>query len=160
MRCTGKTTLAKALAKKLNRPWEDMDEQIKKKAGKSVSEIVTNEGWGSFRKMEQEVAYELSKKDHLIVATGGGALMFFKNAENFKKSGKIILLTADIEQLYSRVLEGKDRPALTEEEGLEELKKIWEERKETYHKWADFVIDTSDWDEERILTQFTQFLEA
>jgi shikimate kinase len=159
MRCTGKTTLAKALARKLGRVCIDMDDEIRSMAGKTVAEIVSEEGWEGFRKREQEVAQILSEQKNLVVGTGGGALMFFDNAERFQQSGKIILLTADIKVLFERLKRGKDRPALTDTNGLGEMQQLWEERKESYHKWADVIVDTSDWDEEMLLDQISKSLE-
>jgi shikimate kinase len=159
MRCTGKTTLAKALARKLNRIWKDMDIMIREEAGKSVSEIVEQETWEGFRKREQEVTKKLSQEEGLIIATGGGVLMFFDNADLLHQSGKIILLNADVELLAKRMKSGSDRPALTDEDTLKEMRQVWGERKDTYHKWADLVIDTSVWDEEAFLKKIIEHIE-
>lgn len=137
-----------------------MDHMIESKAGKKVSEIVESEGWEAFRKLEAEIVHDLVQLEDLVVGTGGGALMFFDNAEMLKASGTIVFLDCDLSVLENRIRQGKHRPALTGHSLGEELQQLWKEREGVYRKYADINIDTTHWDEERHLEEIEQALSA
>jgi shikimate kinase len=146
MRGVGKTTIAKALAEKLNKNFVDMDENIVQHEGKSIQKIVESEGWDSFREKEKTCVDRLVQLDDLVIATGGGTLMYFDNAEQLKKSGTIILLTASPERIVEQIQHTTDRPSLTGKNFLEEISEIWEERKPMFEKWANEVVDVEKYE--------------
>lgn len=150
MRGSGKTSVGKILAKKLGRDFLDMDEEIKKDEERTVHEIVEQQGWDYFREKEGELVEKISEDKNLVVACGGGVLMYFDNAELLKNSGKITLLTAPVETLAERIADKEDRPSLTGADFVEELEEIWKERKESYEKYADLSIETEGKGPEKI----------
>ncbi|MDP2691321.1 MAG: shikimate kinase [bacterium] len=151
MRGVGKSTVGKLLAHELGRSFVDMDEQIALKAGKSISRLVQEEGWDAFRKLEKEEVQFISSWDNLVVSTGGGVLMFFDNLKQLKQTGTLILLTAKLETVVQRLAESENRPSLKGKDYLEELEEVWAERRETYEKAANVIIDTEDKTPEEIV---------
>ena len=143
-RGTGKSTIAKLLAEKLNRPLIPIDELIVKKAGMIIPEIVEKHGWDYFRDLESDVSAEIANKDNCIIDCGGGIILREENVKNLKKSGKCFLLKADIDTVISRIQGDDNRPSL--KEGLsfrEEQEKVLKEREPKYRAAADVEIDTS-----------------
>lgn len=143
-RGTGKSTIGKVLAEKLNRPLISMDELITKKGNQSVPEMVEKHGWDHFRDIESEVASEVSTKDNCIIDCGGGVILRDQNIKNLKKNGKCFLLKADIETIIERIHGDANRPALKKGMSFkEEQEKVLKERDTMYKTAADIVIDTS-----------------
>lgn len=88
----GKSTCAQVLGKKLSRPVLDTDHEIERQAGKTVSEIFARNGEEVFRDMETRLCEELSRREGLIVATGGGLPLREENRELLKGSGLVLFL--------------------------------------------------------------------
>jgi shikimate kinase len=145
LRGTGKTSLGKLLAEKLKWDFVDIDKEIEKKIQISLHEWIRANGWNAFRAIEKEMALESAKRDNTVIATGGGTLLNEESAVTLKKSGHIILLVCSMETLKKNLQESYARPSLKGECAIEEIQEIWEERKETYHRWADTIHDTTAW---------------
>ncbi len=145
-RCTGKTSVGKALAKALGLKFMDLDAELVKKAGASIKEIVRQGGWTEFRRMEKEIIISVSRLKGYVVATGGGAVIDSENAAFLKKSGTVIWLKAKPEIIKTRILEDKStenfRPALTDSGLLEEIDSILKERTLYYETAMNYFIDT------------------
>jgi len=145
MRGSGKSTTGKLLAEKMGKRFFDADEEIEKRSGASIAEIVSKGGWNAFRKLESEVCEELGKKHNAVIATGGGAVLKDENMEHLKKNGICIFLFADISLLVERIKKDtNNRPSLTKKNNTDELWDIWSERKNLYGKAADVVIDSHE----------------
>ncbi|MFA6089662.1 MAG: shikimate kinase [Candidatus Woesearchaeota archaeon] len=141
LRGSGKSTLGKALALKLNKKFVDLDSEIEKEANLTISEIVRVNGWDYFRDLETKICEKFSKKENLVIATGGGIILRDKNIKNLKKNGKIIFIKCPIEICAKRIKNSKNRPSLTAKNFVTELKEIWEQRKIMYEKASNFVIE-------------------
>jgi shikimate kinase len=145
MRGSGKTTVGKILAQKLDRELVEMDELITRKAGLSIPEIVKKYGWGKFREIEEEITDEVAKLDNIINASGGGVVTRENNISKLKKSGVLVWLQADIDTLVSRIGENTDRPPLVSGRSQrEDMELTLKERKPLYRKAADFAVDTEN----------------
>lgn len=145
LRGTGKTSIARALAKKLDAPCKDIDEEIVKIEGKKISEIVETGGWERFRKLEKEVSKRIAGLKGYIVSTGGGTFMDSGNSKALKKNGFVILLKTEIRVLCERIANEGDRPSLTgEKSSVYEMEDIWKTRKKIYLEIADSIIETGD----------------
>jgi shikimate kinase len=143
-RGTGKTSVGKKLAEKLDRRFTGTDELIIKKAGMSIPKIVDNYGWDVFRNIESEVVKEVSKKDNWIIDTGGGVVLRRINVKNLKKKGMLILLKADIKTIINRIKHDKERPSLTRMKSfIEEVEEVLKQRSKKYEEAADYTIDTT-----------------
>lgn len=142
-RGTGKTTIAKILAKNLDRKIISTDEEIEKKTKMKISAFVKKHGWDKFRDIESEITEHICDFDDCIFDTGGGIIMRNENITNLKKTSLIILLTADLKTITARLRGSKDRPAIKKSKFLDEIGEVMQEREEKYTKAADYAIDTS-----------------
>ena len=103
-RGTGKTSIGKELARRLNRPFHDTDALIEKREGRSIKAMVDKEGWAFFREREKTAIRSLSAIHRCIIATGGGAVLDPENARLLESIGVIVLLTATEEVTVQRML--------------------------------------------------------
>lgn len=110
----GKTTLGRALEARLP-GWRyiDLDEEIERQAGMSVSKIFSLYGENQFRRMEQKALEALLETPQTIIGCGGGTPCFFDNMERMNRAGTTILLRARNSTILRRLLEARDsRPKL------------------------------------------------
>ena len=128
----GKSCLGKILAKELNKKFIDTDEEIYKKSGLSAADYIIENGEEAFRKLESEVIEIAGKETNSVIATGGGSIINPKNQLALRQNGFIIYLERDLERLSQ-----KNRPLSKD---LENLKKLYEERKNTYESLSNLKI--------------------
>jgi shikimate kinase len=144
-RGTGKSVISKILSEKLGRKLYRIDGLIAQTAGKPIPEIVKQQGWPSFRKLECEVVTRVAgEAQDSVIDCGGGVVLEANNIILLRKNGKCALLTASLSTIMRRIKKDRNRPRL--EEGLsfeEEQKKILVERHEKYLSSADFICDTT-----------------
>ena len=146
-RCSGKTEVGKILARELEKDFLDTDELIEDNAGCSIETIISRDGWNHFREIEKSLIEEVSRRNNLIIATGGGVVMDEDNVKNLKKNAWIVWLNGESEVIRERMdkeqRSGKIRPSLTGEDPLEEIKQVMDVRIPLYEKAATLVVDTS-----------------
>ncbi len=109
---SGKTGTGKELARLSEKEFIDLDEEIEKKARRSINEIFREKGEPYFRSLEKETLGEISRKTDLVVATGGGIVLDEENRQKMKEAGLVIFLEASLETLWQRVQDKTDRPLL------------------------------------------------
>ena len=100
---SGKTTIGKALAKKLGWLFLDTDERVEKIAKKSIGDIFDNHGAGYFMEKEIEVLNESIKQENIVVATGGRTYLNYLNRTTMIDSGLVVYLKADLETILKRL---------------------------------------------------------
>jgi len=163
-RGTGKSTVGRKVAERLQIPFYDTDELVKKQTGKTISEIVEEKGWESFRREEKEVIRRLSTIRKSVIATGGGAVMDEENLNILKKEGVFIWLFADVRTIIGRMgsdkISGEQRPSLSDSDLYKETSDMLEMRMSIYRQLADFIVDTSKKDINEVVDQVCRFLEA
>ncbi len=145
----GKSTIGLILANTLGWTFYDLDAEIVKSRGKSVVAIFKEDGETKFRELEASVLAELSKSDNIIVALGGGAVLFEDVAKLIKSSGVSVYLKASAERIYDRLKYKTDRPlfqtleggALSKEDAMKKIRTMLKEREGTYME-ADLVFNT------------------
>lgn len=154
MRGSGKTTVAKILAKKLNREYLELDDAIVKKIGMSIPEIVKKKGWNFFRKKESEIAKEATLYADTIISTGGGIIMDTQNVEALKKNGIFVFLNASSKTLLKRIGKDTNRPFLTEAKSRkEDIDNLLRQRLKLYIKAADYLVDTDSLTSDKVANQ-------
>lgn len=133
----GKTTLAKAAAKRFSKKYIDLDEYTEQKLKMTIPEIFEKYGENFFRKSEADCLCEISEKDGIFVATGGGIVKNAKNIEIMKSSGKVVFIDTPPENTLknSALL---NRPLLKDKSAIF---KLYAERKDLYCSAADFICD-------------------
>jgi shikimate kinase len=142
-RGTGKTTIATILGERLKMRVVGMDDEIVRRAGQSIPEIVEQHGWDHFRDIESAVAADFGNADGLIIDAGGGIIVRRKNVDNLRKNGIIFWLVADKQTIVSRIKDDTQRPSLTGSKSfVEEVSEILAERNPKYRAAADHIIDT------------------
>jgi 3-dehydroquinate synthase len=134
---TGKSTIGKILAKKLNRKFVDMDEVIEQRTGLTIPRIFSGYSEKFFRAMEHGLAHELSMQSGLVIATGGGALVKDDLREMMGQYGTLVCLTAPKEEIEQRLKETDIRPLAGQWE------RLFEERQEAYAQ-IPHQIDTTE----------------
>jgi shikimate kinase/3-dehydroquinate synthase len=141
---TGKTTVGREVAKRLGRPFVDIDAEIEARAGKAIPRIFAEDGEAAFRQMEATLCEELSAQQELVIATGGGALVDPINRERMMRSGTVVCLTCDMDEILQRVkgAGNSDRPLLDVADPRAEIEQLVEMRHEAYAA-IPWQIDTA-----------------
>lgn len=140
---SGKTTIGRALAKRLHRPFFDSDVEIEKRTGVSIPVIFEIEGEAGFREREVETLADLCQQRGIILATGGGAVIRPENRQALRANGTVIYLRAPVEELYQRTARDKGRPLLQTPDPLGRLRELYAQRDPLYREVADIVVMTS-----------------
>ncbi len=137
---SGKTTIGKKLADKLNMPFYDTDAIIEQKEKMTIAEIFVKKGEKYFRNQETITLREItSNYKKGIVSTGGGIVMNEKNIEIMKNSGIIVFLYASFSTLFERIKNSTNRPLVK----TENLYNLYQKRLPFYEK-ATLKINTDD----------------
>jgi shikimate kinase len=154
-RGSGKSAVGRRLAARLKLTFVDTDDLIEERYGAPISAIVKSHGWGHFRKLENNIIEEISKKDHLIIAPGGGAVLDTDNVKALRRNGTIIWLRADRQTLLRRMNQDPEtdtrRPTLTGKGTSKELEEVMPLREPIYEQVSEIQIDTSTIDVETVV---------
>jgi shikimate kinase len=138
----GKTTVGRALAKKLNKHFIDSDHEIEARTGASISLIFEIEGEEGFRQREADVIRDLTSQDGIVLATGGGAVLRAENRACLKSHGVVIYLRASVGSILQRTSHDKSRPLLQTADPRARLEELARAREPLYCEVADIIIDT------------------
>lgn len=142
---SGKTTLGKALAKKIDFKFLDTDEQIVQHENRTIEEIFEKEGEGYFRSLELKVLGEiLDSNNNLVISTGGGFPCFNENMETLLESGFVVYLSVDSDVLFSRLRNDRKRPLLKSKTELKLYIETTLKHRELIYKKAHLIIDSSE----------------
>lgn len=140
----GKSTIGRQIAKALRRKFYDSDKEIELRTGVSISWIFEREGEAGFRERESKAIEELTARDNIVLATGGGAILAEENRQWFKSRGQVIYLSATAEQLYRRTARDKKRPLLQTGNRRKQIDSLLAIRDPLYREVADIIIKTGD----------------
>ncbi|PPD04090.1 MAG: shikimate kinase [Methylobacter sp.] len=138
----GKTTIGKQLAKVLKRPFYDSDKAIEALTGVSIPTIFAIEGEAGFREREHKMIQELTRLQGIVLATGGGAILFEENRVALQQTGFVVYLKCSIDRILERTKRDANRPLLQTENPRARIKSLFIEREPLYLKCADYQIDT------------------
>ena len=137
---SGKSSVGKLLANKLQFSIIDIDKEIEKNEKLSVKEIFEEKGENYFREIESK--YLLRKRNSAVVSCGGGIVLNKKNREFLRTNGYTIYLKSSIPTLEKRLLNKNSRPLLNNDNLKETLINIYSKRKTLYTSSANTTIIT------------------
>ncbi|MBO8125868.1 MAG: 3-dehydroquinate synthase [Firmicutes bacterium] len=127
----GKSTIGKALAELLHRPFVDTDELIVEKAGLSIPEVFAQRGEAAFRELEAAVIQEAAQREGAVIAVGGGSVTRVESLMNLRQKGVLVHLAPPFELILPRIMSDPERPmAALGEEGL---RRLYQERAQWYN---------------------------
>ncbi len=156
---SGKSSVGKALAKRLNFEFLDTDELIEGAEKKKIGRIFEENGEEYFRALETDTLKTLASYDGFILSTGGGIVTRRENVDLLKELGKVVLLWAEPEEIYKRVGREKHRPLLNVDDPQAEIVKLLERRRPSYQAVADLTIDTTRLSVAEVVEKITKELQ-
>jgi shikimate kinase len=149
---SGKSTVGRQLAKRINLTFLDSDAIAEDRIGSSIREYFEREGEESFRNAERSVITELTRRDvhsaelsnspKYILSTGGGVVLCQANRDNLRASGYVIYLRSNPDEIFNRLRHDRNRPLLQVDDPLQRLRDLYTERDPLYRETAHFVVDT------------------
>ncbi len=144
---SGKSTIGRQLAAKINLQFIDLDKVIEKREGKTIPQLYTKLGDEGFRLKEWEALKEVVKSDNVVVALGGGAPCHCDNMNLIEKFGEVIYLRLDDETLINRLKSATaDRPIVMNKNDNELRDYIRDIRNHCEHHYqrAKYIIDSQE----------------
>jgi len=163
-RGSGKTTVGKALARKIGFSFLDTDEMVEMRTGRTIGEIVGEKGWPRFRKLEREVLRDLECVERTVIATGGGIPEDPEKRKILAALGRVVWLTATMEEMVRRIqadgTTGTRRPPLERGDLLSEIETTLKRRIPCYEDIADWTVDTAGKGIETVADEILKKLEG
>ena len=145
-RGTGKSTVGMRLARRLNWDWIDTDNEVERRAGRTIREIFATDGEPAFRQCERDVIADLVQRDRLVLSTGGGAILNADTRRDLRAAGPVVWLMAPVQIIASRILQDAStasrRPNLTTQGGIAEIRDVLSRREPLYRECATIIINT------------------
>lgn len=139
---SGKSTVGRQLARRLQLPFVDSDHVIEQRLGCSIREYFEREGEEQFRDVEEEVLDELTQRPQGVLSTGGGAVLRPNNRQHLRERGKVVYLKSNPDELFRRLRHDVNRPLLQVADPLTRLRDLHAVRDPLYRETAHFVIET------------------
>ncbi len=156
----GKTTIGRPLAKRLNMEFVDCDRELEERTGATISLIFDVEGEAGFREREARMLQELTRRENIVLATGGGAILREDNRRALRTNGTVVYLYAPVDMLVERTRSSKNRPLLQTDNPRETFERLMAERDALYRQEADIIVDVSDRTPQTIARDIARRLKA
>lgn len=156
---TGKTSVGRLLAAQKKWNFIDLDELIELKEQRRIVDIFAKEGEPYFRKVEKKFLKQVSTQKKFVVACGGGIVLDKDNIKLMKKTGVLICLCANCEEILKRVSSGNHRPILNVAKPRERIELLLKMRA-PYYMQADKTIDTSRLSVKQVVAKISKILAA
>ena len=139
---TGKSVVGHALAQRLNYTFVDLDESIVEATGKTLPEILREDGLEGFFKIEEKVGVELNRTD-TVVSTGGSMVLYEDAMAHLRENGVIVWLETPLSQIAERMPLNLTDRGIAAPAGMT-LRQIYEQREPLYAKYADLIVVSRD----------------
>ena len=140
----GKSSVGRRLAERFGLPCIDLDAEIERRTGASVSTIFEIEGETGFRRRESDLLAEFTTRTGIVLATGGGAVLAPANRALLRERGFVVWLQASVEQQLQRLARDRKRPLLDAPNRRERLEQMALERDPIYGELADCSAGGAD----------------
>lgn len=138
----GKSTIGRLLARSTHLDYLDTDEEIEHRTGADIPWIFDVEGEEGFRDREQQVIEELSLRDRVVLATGGGAVLRSENRRALSARGYVVYLHTSLDEQIRRTGGDRKRPLLDVDDPGTVLRTLMAEREPLYREVADLVVES------------------
>ena len=139
---SGKSTVGRHLARRLEVPFLDADQAVEARIGCSIREYFEHVGEEGFRNVEETVLDELTQSHHGVLATGGGAVLRPANRSRLHARGHVIYLRSSPTEVFRRVQHDRNRPLLQVHDPMARLRDLFEQRDPLYREAAHFTVET------------------
>jgi shikimate kinase len=139
----GKSTIGRMLATALDCPFYDSDREIESLTGADIPWIFDVEGEAGFRVREERMIDSLCRREGVVLATGGGAILSEASRINLHGRGTVVYLKASISQQFERTSKDRNRPLLQTADPLTRIKELMNIREPFYNETAHIMIDTN-----------------
>ena len=140
---SGKSTVGRHLARRLQLPFTDSDQVIEARLGYSIRQYFEQEGEQRFRDLEAVVIDELTRDPRRgVLSTGGGSVLRPENRHHLRDRSRVIYLKSSPEELFRRLRHDRNRPLLQVDDPLARLRDLYAIRDPLYRETAHFTIET------------------
>ena len=140
----GKSSIGRRLAEHFGMPCVDLDAAVEERTGASVATIFEIEGEAGFRRRESDLLAELSGRNGIVLATGGGAVLVPENRVPLRERGFVVWLQTSVEQQLQRLVRDRQRPLLDAPDRRERLEQLARVRDPVYRELADLTVGSTD----------------
>jgi shikimate kinase len=155
----GKTTVGKQLAELFHMDFVDSDHEIQRRTGVDIPTIFEFEGEEGFRQRESAMIDELTTREGIVLATGGGAIMREQNRKLLSARGIVVYLHCSVRQQFERTHRDKNRPLLSTPDPMSTLKALMSLREPLYRETADIVASTEGRNTQAVVQDVRRLLE-
>lgn len=158
----GKTTVGRAVARRLRRHFIDLDAHIERSFGKSVSRIFGEDGEAVFRAAEAEASAEVAGLAPSVIAPGGGWVLNSSATAHLLDAGHIIYLRVTPDAAICRMGRGiVRRPLLRDDDDpFEAMRRIYEQRRPAYEGCSDVTVETVGVGKSNVIARVVEFVLA
>lgn len=156
----GKTTVGRQLSELLRMEFHDSDQEIQRRTGVDIPTIFEFEGEEGFRTREQNMIDELTLREGIILATGGGAVLREENRQHLSSRGFVIYLHCTPDQQFERTYRDRNRPLLQTERPLDKLRDLMQVRDPLYRQTADMVVSTEGRNTQSVVREIIKKIES
>jgi len=139
---SGKSTVGRQLARRLQLPFFDSDHVIEERLGCPIRQYFEREGEESFRDVEAAVIHDLTLEEHGVVSTGGGAVLRPSNRDHLHRRCRVVYLKSSPDELFRRLRHDRNRPLLQVADPLQRLRDLYALRDPLYRETAHFTFET------------------
>ncbi|GIU21555.1 shikimate kinase AroK [Shewanella schlegeliana] len=140
----GKSTIGRHLAQMLHLEFHDSDQEIENRTGADIAWVFDVEGEEGFRNRETQVVADLTEKQGIVLATGGGSIQSKEIRNNLSARGIVVYLETTIDKQVARTQRDKRRPLLQVDDPREVLESLAEVRNPLYEEIADVIVKTDE----------------
>lgn len=137
---SGKTTIGRKLARLTGLSFIDADQYLEEKEGKKIPDIFAEQGEAGFRALETRYLRELEQRQGIVLSLGGGAVLREENVQSVKKNGLLVHLDTPYYRIVKNLSYSSTRPLLNRPDKQAETRRLYNARKEVYHRVADVSV--------------------
>jgi len=142
---TGKSSVGPILARMMRKDFVELDMEIEKAAGSTISDIFTLHGEDHFRKIEKEILRRALERENIVLSCGGGVIIDIQNRRLLKKKSIVVWLDVSAEVIAERLKDDGSRPLLADN-SKESIVNMLEKRLELYREASEIRVQTDDLD--------------